>query len=58
MKVKLVSKLRIDVIPETDFEKQIIKDMLEHSLRVTDCNLESKKTLPGFSALVIEQEGR
>ena len=54
MKVILVKKNRIDIVPETDFEKGVIADILEHELKVTDCNLESKKPLPGFSALVIE----
>ncbi len=54
MKVELVEKNRIDIVPETDFEKKVIADMLEHELIVTDCNLESKKPLPGFTAMVIE----
>ncbi len=54
MKVKFVEKNRIDIVPETDFEKQIIEDMLQYELVVTDCNLESVKPLPGFSAMVIE----
>ncbi len=54
MKVILVKKDRIDIVPETDFEKKVIEDMLELELKVTDCNLDSKKPLPGFSAMVIE----